>query len=160
MKQGCCVALLCSAVFATVAEGSDPAARGSRERRAASRSRHGIMSRLSEVNVNDAQRSQIRGVLRESRPTMHPLVKQYMQERRALRQLIHTVPVNEAAIRAQSARVSQVKSELDVKRAHMAQRVRAHLTPQQIEKLKELETRFDRRMDAMVDQIDNKPSDP
>ncbi len=118
------------------------------------RGHRGIMAKLGALDVSDAQREQIRGVLKESRPNMRPLMKQYMQERRALREAIQATPVNEAAIRAQSARVSQVKTELDIKRAHMSQRIRAALTPEQVEKLRNMEGRFDKRMDAMAERME------
>src|ERR1700682_5143483 len=76
--------------------------------------RHVLLGKLVELDVSQAQKQQIHVVLRESRPTIKPLVTQYVQERRTLRKTIHTAPVNEAAIRAQAARVAQIEADLDV----------------------------------------------
>ena len=77
-----------------------------------------------------------------------------------MRRTIHTVPVNEAAIRAQATRLARVESDLDVKRAHVAERIRALLTPEQITKLKELTSGVDARVDAMIEGISNKVAGP
>ena len=79
-----------------------------------------MMHALKEVGVTDAQREQIRGILREQRPQLQPLRKQMVQERRALRDVIQTSPVNESAIRTQAARVAQVQADLAVQRARIA----------------------------------------
>jgi protein CpxP len=79
-----------------------------------------------------------------------------VQERRALRKTIHTTPVNEAAIRAQAARVAQIEADLDVKRAYVSDRIRAVLTPEQVEKLKELAGSIDEHVDAVLERINEK----
>ena len=118
--------------------------------------RHFLLGKIAELGVTDSQKQQIHAILRESRPALRPLVAQYVQERRALRKTIHAAPVNEPAIRAQAARVAQVEADLDVKRAHVSERIRAALTPQQIEKLKELGANWDARVDSALQGIDDK----
>lgn len=113
---------------------------------------HRMMQRLEEVGVTDAQKEQIRSIMRESRPTMRPLVKQMIQERRALRDAIHATPVNEAAIRAQAARVAQVQADLAVRRAHVSDKVRAVLTPEQAAKLKEMSAKHDAKVDSFMNR--------
>lgn len=110
---------------------------------------------FKEVGVNDAQKEQIRGIMREQRPQLRPLVKQIVQERRALRNAIQTSPVNEPAIRTQAARLAQVQADLAVKRAYIADRIRAILTPEQQTKLKELQTQRDARIDERLNRNDN-----
>lgn len=105
--------------------------------------RGALLEKMAELGMTDAQKTQIHTVLRDSQPNLQPLIKQYVQERRALRRTIHTTPVNEAAIRAQATRVAQVESDLDVKRAYAAERIRALLTPEQTTKLKELASGVD-----------------
>ncbi|PZR75382.1 MAG: hypothetical protein DLM73_05575 [Chthoniobacterales bacterium] len=118
--------------------------------------RHFLFGKIAELGVSDSQRQQIRAVLRESRPTLQPLVAQHVRERRALRKTIHTVPVNEAAIRAQAARVAQVEADLNVRRAFISERIRAVLTPEQVEKLKQLAAGFDARVDDILARINDK----
>jgi Spy/CpxP family protein refolding chaperone len=122
--------------------------------------RHALLGKLVGLGVSQAQKQQIHAVLRESRPTIKPLVRQYVQERRALRKMIHTAPVNEAAIRAQAARVAQIVADLDVKRAHISERIRAVLTPEQVEKLKQIAGTVDAHVDAMLERINEKIAGP
>lgn len=97
-----------------------------------------MMQALDTVGATDAQKQQIRSIVQESRPAMQPLRQQLMQERKALRDVMQTSPVNEPAIRAQSARVAQIQADLAVQRAQMGDRIRAVLTPDQVGKLKDL----------------------
>ena len=120
------------------------------------RFRHALLGKIAELGVTDAQKQQIHAILRQARPTLQPLVKQYVQERRTLRKTIHTAPVNEAAIRAQAARVAQIEADLDVKRAYVSDRIRAVLTPPQVEKLKELAGSIDEQVDAVLERINEK----
>ena len=122
--------------------------------------RHALLGKLVELGVSQTQKQQIHAVLRESRPTIKPLVTQYVQERRALRKAIHSVPVNEAAIRAQAARVAQIEADLDVKRAHVSERIRGVLTPEQVEKLKQLAENVDANVDAILERIDERIAGP
>jgi protein CpxP len=118
--------------------------------------RHRLMAKLAEVGVTDAQKEQIHAILREFHPSMQPLVKQYVQERRALRNTIHATPVNEPAIRAQAARVAQLQADLAVKRAYVSEKLRTVLTPEQLEKFKELEAKFDAKADKMGERVSRK----
>ena len=106
--------------------------------------------------MNDSQKEQIRNILRESRPTAQPLVKQLVQERKGLRDLVQSSPVNEPAIRAQAARVAQIQADLAVQRAHVADRVNALLTPDQVAKLKELRAERDTRRQEWMNRRFNR----
>ena len=122
--------------------------------------RHALLGKLVELGVSQAQKQQIHAVLRESRPTIKPLVTQYVQERRALRETIHTAPVNEAAIRAQAARVAQIEADLDLNRAYISERIRAVLTPEQVEKLKQIAGTVDAHVDALLERINEQIAGP
>ncbi|MDP9004979.1 MAG: Spy/CpxP family protein refolding chaperone [Verrucomicrobiota bacterium] len=115
-----------------------------------------FLGKLAELGVNESQKQQIHAILREARPGFQPLVVQYVQERRTLRKAIHTVPVNEAAIRAQATRVAQLEADLAVKRAYVSEQIRAVLTPHQVEKLKELAGVIDARVDNMLERINER----
>lgn len=118
---------------------------------------HGMrmMRALKEAGVTDAQKEQIRGILREQRPQLQPLRKQLVQERRALRNVIHTSPVNESAIRTQSARVAQVQADLAVRRAYVGDKIRALLTPEQVAKLRQMQAQRDARIDERLNRQNN-----
>src|ERR1041384_1652752 len=89
---------------------------------------HFLLETIARLNVSDSQKQQIHAILRQARPTLQPPVAQYMQERRGLRKVIHTAPVNEQLIRARAGRVAQIEADLAVKRAHVSERIRTVLT--------------------------------
>lgn len=91
---------------------------------------------------------------------MKSLVAQYVQKRRTLRKTIHTAPVGEAAIRAQAARVTQIEADLDVKRACISERIRAVLTPEQVEKLTKIARTVDAHVDAVLERINEEIAGP
>ena len=104
--------------------------------------RERIKQRLIHVGVTAEQRDQVREVLKSFMPEVAPLVKQSIQERKALRDAIRATPVNEAAIRAQSAKVAAIDAELAVKRAQIIEKVRPILTPEQLGELGRMEDEF------------------
>jgi Spy/CpxP family protein refolding chaperone len=109
------------------------------------RHHHTIASKLRDIGATDAQRKQIKAVLRDVRPTIRTAAKEYRQERRALRRTIRANPSDEAAIRAKSERVAQLKSELRTTRAQLSKRIHRILTPEQRGKLRALRAKGHRR---------------
>ena len=85
-----------------------------------------------------------------------PLLKQLATERRALRTIIQAEAVDEAAIRAQSAKVAAIEADLAVQRAHGAQEIRKVLTPEQIQKFKAIQERRDSKLDRFISRADRK----
>jgi Spy/CpxP family protein refolding chaperone len=122
--------------------------------------RHFLLGKIAELGVSDSQKQQIHAILREYRPALQPLVAQYVRERRTLRKAVHTLPVNEQAIRAQAVRVAQIEADLDVKRAHVSERIRAVLAPEQVEKLKQLAEKVDANVDAMLERMNERIAGP
>ncbi len=118
-----------------------------------------LVSKVTHLGITDAQTGKIRAVLQKQRPTLEPLIKQCVAERRALRDTIRCAKVDEAAIRAQASRVAKVETDLAVKRAHVFQEVRSVLTPEQVGKLKEIRAYVDARMDEVIDRIGKRLSE-
>ena len=94
-----------------------------------------VKEKIASLNLTDQQKAQIKAVADKYRPTVEPLAKQFFTERRALEGMIHSDNVDDAAIRAQAAKVAQVGSDLAVASAHGLSELRAVLTPEQIRKL-------------------------
>ena len=109
--------------------------------------RQRIHAKLVALGITGEQREKIRAVLREFEPTVAPLVKTCIQERRALRETIRATPVNEAAIRAQSAKVAAAEADLAVARARIVEKVRPILTAEQVQALRSLEEDAHARID-------------
>jgi protein CpxP len=100
-----------------------------------------------ELQLTDQQKQQIKEIFARNKPQAEPLMKQMHTERRALRSLIQADAIDEAAIRAQSAKIAAVEADLAVQHARVAKEVRAILTPEQIVKEKELQAQRDRKME-------------
>lgn len=115
--------------------------------------RERIHDRLVRLGISSDQRDQIREVLRSFMPEVGPLVKQSIQEHRALREVIRATPVNEAAIRAQAAKVAAVDADLAVKRALMVEKLRPILTPAQLREIGQMEDQFHSRMDEGLGRL-------
>lgn len=107
-----------------------------------------LRARLAEMNFTPQQRDQAIAVLRRHAPTVMPVVKQFVQERRALRDLIRADKPDEAAIRNQAQRVAQVGGELSVLAARVGVDLRAIATPEQQAKLRALQDNLQTRFDA------------
>ncbi len=111
--------------------------------------------RLAQLGLTDQQKAQVKGILRNYQPTAGPLLREVVTERRALRDAIRAQTIDETAIRAQVAKVASLEADLAVQRAHIAHDIRAVLTPEQIQKLKNMQTAADARVDGLLQRIAN-----
>jgi protein CpxP len=103
--------------------------------------------RWAALGLSSDQKAQIKVVLQKCEPTLQPLVQQLVTERRALRADVQAETVDEPAIRAEAAKVASLEADVAVQRAHIAHDIRALLTPDQIQKFKELQPARDARFD-------------
>jgi protein CpxP len=101
----------------------------------------------TELGLSIQQQQEIKGVIAKNRPTTEPLMKQLQSEHRALRSLIQADTFDEAAIRAQAAKAGALQADMAVQRAKLAQEIRAILTPEQIQKFKDIQAKRDGQMD-------------
>lgn len=111
------------------------------------------MGKLAELGITEQQKEQIKTVMLTNAPAVKPLIQQFVQERRALTDLVTATPVNEAAIRAQVAKVAAVGADLAVKHAHIAEQIRPILTPEQIQKLRDMRIDVESHIDAMIQHV-------
>jgi protein CpxP len=112
--------------------------------------------RLAQLGLTDQQRVQVKAILCGYQPTVGPLVKEVVTERRALRDTIRAQTIDETAIRAEAAKVASLEADLAVQRAHVAHDIRAVLTPEQIQKLKDMRMDADARVDGLLQHIANR----
>jgi protein CpxP len=101
----------------------------------------------AELGLSIQQQHEIKGFIAKNRPTAEPLMKQLQSEHRALRNLVQADTIDEAAIRAQVAKAGALQADLAVQRAKLAQEIRAVLTPEQIQKFKDIQAKRDGQMD-------------
>ena len=81
------------------------------------------------------------------------MIREVVTERRALRDAIRAESFDESAIRSQAAKVAGLEADLAVQRAHVAHDIRAVLTPEQLQKLKELQVNADVRVDRALARV-------
>src|SRR4051812_41656435 len=108
---------------------------------------HHLKQMAKELQLTPSQKQQVKAIFAKNKPATGPIMKQLMAERRGLRSLIQADAVDEAAIRAQSAKVAAIQADMAVHHAQLAQEIRAVLTPEQILKAKELQARRDKKME-------------
>ena len=109
--------------------------------------------RLAELGVTSAQKAQVKAILRQHQPTVEPMIHQFVAERRKLRDTIRADAIDEKAIRAQAAKVAGIEADLAVQRAQIVHEIKPVLTPEQIEKLKDMQVDVDERIDGFLARV-------
>lgn len=99
------------------------------------------------LGLSEQQKQQIKAIFQENRTQAEPTIKQMVAECRALRNLVRADSVDEAAIRAQAAKVAAIQADMAVRRAQIFQKIRTVLKPEQVEKFKALQEKRDGKMD-------------
>ena len=112
-----------------------------------------IAEKLAKLGVTAEQKAQVKDILHKHQPTAQPMIKQFVAERRALRDTIHAPSVDESAIRTQAEKVAKVGANLAVERAQVVHKIRSVLTPEQLQKLNGIEIDVDARIDQFLDRI-------
>lgn len=111
-----------------------------------------------KLALSDQQKAQMKEVFKKNQPQVKPIFTKLINEKRELRTLIQSGSADEAAIRAQAAKVAGAEADLAVQRAQMAKQFRAILTPEQVEKYKaiqkEKEARFNKFREHMNERFD------
>lgn len=110
---------------------------------------------MDKLDLDQSQRAEMKDLLKKNLPTVKPLVRQMIDERRALQDAIRAVPINESAIRAQSAKVAALETELAVKRAYLSRDIQTILRPEQIAELKELKGKVREKIDNHRSRLGN-----
>jgi protein CpxP len=110
------------------------------------------------LGLSKEQTEQVKAIFLKHRDGIAPLRKEMVSERRELRNLIQADKPDEAAIREQVKKIAATGGDLAVRRAKMAQEVRAVLTPEQIEKFRALQEKRDRRIDRMMSRGEKRHS--
>jgi periplasmic protein CpxP/Spy len=103
-----------------------------------------------ELGLTAEQKQALNDTFIKNKPQTAPIMKQMVTERRALRTLIQAEIIDEAAIRAQSAKVAAIEADLAVQRAHSAQDFRKVLTSVQLQKFKAMQDQRDSKRDKFL----------
>src|SRR5215471_4356762 len=90
-----------------------------------------------ELNLTEAQQTQIKGILAAEKSKIQPLMKQ-LHDNRIAANSNFTGNFDEAQVRAQANQQAQIMSDLMVERAREKSQIYAVLTPEQQAKAKQL----------------------
>ena len=106
----------------------------------------GVLMGMRDLDLTDAQRDQIRGVVSEHRDTYAPFDERLREARRALNEAVMTDAVNESKIRALAAVAAPLEADAAVRRAELNASILQILTPDQRANLRsiraEMQARF------------------
>lgn len=98
-----------------------------------------------ELDLTDAQKTQAKALWEKSREQNKPLFEALMSARHELRTMEQSGSADEAAIRAQAAKVAVAQADLAVRRAQSVRQFQALLTPDQVTKLKAIQAKGDHK---------------
>jgi protein CpxP len=93
----------------------------------------------AKLGLSEQQKVKIKEVFKQNREQAKPILDRLITEKRNMRTLVQADKTDEAAIRAQAAKLAAVEGDMAIQRAHMAKQIRAILTPEQIEKFKAMQ---------------------
>jgi protein CpxP len=108
------------------------------------------------LNLNDAQRAQVKSILQKEHPVIKPLFEQSRQIEQQLRQYAEGT-YDEAKVRALATQKAQVEVELTVQKTRIHNELFQVLTPDQQAQMKEFEAH---RAARMQKHMQNAPPTP
>jgi len=98
--------------------------------------RHDFKRIAKKLGLTDAQKAQAKAIFQANKDVVKPIVANLHAERKNLQALIHADTIDEAAIRAETAKIAGIQADLNVNRAKVGAQFRAILTPSQLATLK------------------------
>jgi periplasmic protein CpxP/Spy len=119
-----------------------------------------MMHLLSQLDLSDAQKTQVHGILDDEHPKLAPLFEASMKARHALELAIHAPTFDESAIRAAAAQAGAAEADLAVEKGRLASRIRAVLTPEQQKQMEALHEQAGRHHGPWGDAPSEDPADP
>jgi protein CpxP len=99
---------------------------------------HNFKKFAKKLGLTDAQKVQAKTIFQGNKEVVKPIVTNLRTERKNLQSLIHADTIDEAAIRAETAKLAGIQADLNVNRAKVGAQFRAILTPTQLAILKTL----------------------
>jgi Spy/CpxP family protein refolding chaperone len=113
-----------------------------------------ILQRIAEkLNLTDDQKSQIKTTLAGEKDTLKTLLGQLHDARKNLRAAIQAGDANENSVRAASAKVASVESDLAVERMKLFGEIAPVLTDEQRQQISDLTQRADDFADNAISRI-------
>jgi periplasmic protein CpxP/Spy len=119
--------------------------------------RHDFRKIAKKLKLTDEQKAQAKTIFQGNREVVKPIYTSLRDEKKNLHALMHADSVDEAAIRAESAKIAAIQADLNVNRAKVGAQFRAILTPSQLATLK---TMHEKRLEKMRHEKDDETTDP
>jgi protein CpxP len=119
--------------------------------------RHDFKKIAKKLKLTDEQKAQAKTIFQGNREVVKPIYTSLRAEKKNLHTLMHADSVDEAAIRAETARIAAIQADLNVNRAKAGAQFRAILTPSQLATLK---TMHEKRLEKMRHEKDDETGDP
>jgi len=99
---------------------------------------HNFKKIAKKLGLTDAQKAQAKAIFQGNKDVAKPIIANLRAEQKTLRALMHADTTDEAAIRAETAKIAGIQADLNVNRANVVAQFRAILTPAQQAILKTL----------------------
>jgi protein CpxP len=100
---------------------------------------HHDFAKIGErLGLSAEQKGKVKEIFEKNRQEAQPLRKELMTAKRDLRGLSMAEKTDEAAIRAQAAKLAGIEADMAIHRARVSGEIRAILTPEQQEKFRAL----------------------
>ncbi|HTS35822.1 MAG TPA: Spy/CpxP family protein refolding chaperone [Candidatus Solibacter sp.] len=109
------------------------------------------------LNLTDTQKAQMKTIMQKEGPTMKPLFQQSHQIEQQLRQYVQGT-YDEAKVRALATQKAQVEVEMTVQKTRIHNEMYQLLTTDQQNKLKDMQTRHEARMQQHMQQAPAPPA--
>jgi Spy/CpxP family protein refolding chaperone len=142
------VAMVCIAVVTACAGVAQAGGGGKGGEHCGKHQRHDFEKFGKKLGLSDAQKAQAKTIFQGNKAVVKPLYTALRAEQQNLRTLMHADPVDEAAIRAETAKIAGIQADLNVNRAKIGAQFRAILTPAQLTSLKTMQQKRLKKEDA------------
>ncbi len=116
--------------------------------------RHGAREFGQKLGLSDAQKAQAKAIFEGNRGAMKPIFTNLRGEEKNLQALIHADNLDEAAIRAETAKIAGIQADLNVNRAKVGAQFRAILTPAQVAILKAMPRKCHKKDDVASSPVE------
>lgn len=128
------------AAFASIAQAHDGerGERGGEQCGCGDHHHHDFKKFAKKLGMTDAQKAQAKAIFQGNKDAVKPIFTSLRAERENLQILVHADKIDEAAIRAELAKIAGIKADLIVNRTKAKAKFRAILTPEQQTILKTL----------------------
>jgi Spy/CpxP family protein refolding chaperone len=108
---------------------------------------------IKQLDLKQEQIDKIKAALRAEKATLVPLIKNWHESRKALREAIHAPGATEATVREAAKKEAAVESDLAVERLKLSVAIMPILTEEQIEKVKQFEGKADEAIIGVLKRI-------